>query len=100
MATAHLKNLVVVTGEYQDRQGNTKKRYRTIGRLLRKDDSTFIVIDRTFNLAGLPGDGDVFISLYDPKERENSGGQTAQGGAPAGGAELDDEIPFDCVRWV
>ena len=105
MATTHLKDLAVVVDVYQDNQGNEKKRWKTVGKLLRNQNGDFIVMDRTFNPAGAHGSGDVFVSLFDPKPKQNnqqSGGygdparQAPAGGNPNAGRDLGDEIPFIC----
>ena len=89
MATTHLKDIVAVTGSYRDSSGNERKSYRNVGKLLRSDNGEFMVMDRTFNPAGLPGEGDVFLSLFDPKPRK----QNSQS-APATQDEFSDSIPF------
>lgn len=95
MATTHLKDAAVVVDTYTDRSGNEKKRWKNIGKLLRNDNGDFLVLDRTFNLAGVAGDGDVFVSLFDPKprDRQQSNPQDS-GGHPPASRDLDDEIPF------
>ena len=99
-------DLVVVTGEYQTRDGETKKKYLSIGARLEFDDGgSSLLIDRHINLAGLPGEGPVRVSMFEPRPREgqqsdpqpqqarNFSQQPAQ--APAsGGAGFDDDIPF------
>lgn len=97
MATTHLKDIVAVVGTYQDRDGNEKKQYRNVGRLLRNDNGEFMVVDRTFNPAGMPGaDSQVFLSLFNPRPRDdhprNSEGGGSSGGYGAHGS--GDEIPF------
>ena len=108
MATTHLKDVVAVVDTYQDNQGNEKKRYKNIGKLLRNDKGDFLVLDRTFNLAGCPGQGDVFVSLFDPKprdgqQRQSGGGydqsppDSGYGGSQQrdGNRDLDmDDVPF------
>lgn len=107
MATTHLKDLAVVSDTYQDNQGNEKKRWKTVGKLLRNQNGDFIVFDRTFNPAGCPGSGDLFISLFDPKPRDqssNSGTRNNYAEPPQGGGgggsprDPDDEIPF-IMEW-
>ncbi len=82
MATTHLKDIVAAVDTYTDQQGNEKKRWQNVGKLLRNDKGDFLVFDRTFNPAGMPGTGDVFLSLFDPKPKQ---GQQSQGGQSGGG---------------
>lgn len=105
-----LKDLVVKTGEYEH-NGETKGRYKTVGAIMENDDGgKFIMLDRTFNPAGVPNPQNrdtVIVSMFDPRDKDGNatgGGdgeappakkKAAGGGkgrAPAGGA--DDEIPF------
>lgn len=94
MATL-LYELKVKTGEYQDRDGNTKSRWKQIGRQMRNERGPFIVMDRTFNPAGVPGDGDsIMISMFEPRdEKRHQGGGDPARQAPSGGG-FDDSIPF------
>lgn len=96
MATTHLKDIVAAVDTYTDRNGNEKKRWKNVGKLLRNDKGDFLVLDRTFNPAGMPGDGDVFLSLFDPQQKD---GQQSQGGGnydapPASNRDLEDDIPW------
>lgn len=111
MASKKIRDLVVKVGEYQDRNtGANKGRFENIGALMEsdKDGSYFIMLKRTFNPAGVPGQDareSILISCYLPEDqRKGDGGQSqqprAQSGSPAGGAgrggtpDMDDEIPF------
>ena len=50
-----LYDLAVSTGKYQDQSGATKSRWKNIGAVMPgKDGSKYLLIDRTFNPAGLP----------------------------------------------
>ena len=111
MATK-IRDVTVKTGEYQDRNtGETKGRWQNVGSLMRNDDdqSYFIVLDRTFNPAGVPNPDNrssLILSCFVPQDRregnqqksqENngSGGGYASGGnQQSGGAPMEDEIPF------
>lgn len=99
MATTHVYDLTVVTGEYQDRSGQTKKRYKNIGRVLRNDNGMFAVMDKTFNPAGVPSDGDtIFISMFEPRQRDGQQQQSngyGAGGQPSNHDTGGDEIPFN-----
>lgn len=91
-------DLVVKTGEYTDRDGNTKGRFKNIGAVMAGKDGPYILLDRTFNPAGVPGqDGrdNIIVSMYEP--RDDNGGQRApapRGGGGSASADLDDSIPF------
>lgn len=102
MATK-LYDLKVKTGEYTNQQGEKKGRYITVGRIMAGNDGKeYIMLDRTFNPAGVPdltgksGDS-ILIGKFEPY---NNQGGTAQGtttssGRPAASvADMDDDIPF------
>lgn len=94
MAMKPYKRAVAVTGSYEDRQGNTKKRYTNVGTLFQYDDGGF-----SLKLDSVPvGEGwNGFISFYDIEERREAGAQRGGGGSSARegfSADLDDEIPF------
>ena len=80
-------DLAVKVGEYQ-KDGQTKNRYLNIGAVIEKDDGgKFILLDRTFNPAGVPNPENrenVMVSLF-----ENKGG--GQGALNPGNG---DDIPF------
>jgi len=91
MAATILYDLAVKTGEYQDRDGNTKGRYENIGKVMRNDNGQFMLLKRTFNPAGVPSDGDMLmVSMFEPKGDNRQ--DTARQAPPA--RSLDDEIPF------
>lgn len=105
-------DIVAKVGEYTDRQGNTKARYENVGALMQSDNGPFIMMKRTFNLAGLPQDGrdNALLSCFEPRDDQQQGtrqqsarqasydAQKPQGGAQAGGAaqtpDFSDEVPF------
>lgn len=95
-------DLVVKTGEYTDREGNTKARFRNVGVVMDGQNGPYILLDRTFNPAGVPGqDGreSIIVSMYEP--RDNAGDQQ-QGRSQQGAGnkrssareDLADDIPF------
>lgn len=107
-------DLAVKTGTYI-KDGEEKNRYKNVGVILNGDDGMYILLDRTFNPAGVPnpkGSEKLIISMFTPRERDDD--------APVSNAEqrrtehnrrsmsdmpqsnqkssfsddLDDEIPF------
>ncbi len=95
-------DLVVKTGEYTDRDGNTKSRFKNVGVVMDGQNGPYILLDRTFNPAGVPGQDDresIIVSMYEP--RDNNGDQQPQRSQQGGGnqrssarQDLDDSIPF------
>ena len=100
-------DIVAKVGEYTDRQGNTKPRYKNVGALMQGDNGPFIMIDRTFNIAGLPNDGrdNALLSCFEPRDdqqqgtrqqsaRQSSNDAQRPSGQSRPAADYDDEIPF------
>lgn len=105
MPAKKIRDLAVKTGSYTDRDGNTKGRYKNVGSLMESDDgSKFILLDTTFNPAGVPNPDNrdnVLISIFEL--REEGGGQRQQSAPvqrqapqqPPSVANFDDDdIPF------
>ena len=98
MAGRKTHDLAVVVREYTNSAGETKKQWQNIGARLEWDDGgASLLIDRHINLAGLPGEGPVRVSMFEPRPKD---GYTAPAQQPkpaqsqAKGADFDDEIPF------
>jgi hypothetical protein len=96
VATRKLYDLAVKTGSYTDRNGEEKARWKNIGSVLQMDDGgKVILIDRSFNPAGVPfreGSDQIMVSMFEPKEAEQAPAP-AQRRAPAPKVQHDD-IPF------
>lgn len=91
-------DLVVKVGEYTNRNGETKARYKNIGAVLRNDKGSFIMMDRTFNPAGINSDREsIMISMFEPRSENNGGGNSGYGGGgqPSNDPLAGDSIPFD-----
>lgn len=91
-------DIAVKIGEYKDRAGNTKGRYLNVGAVIQGDKGPYIVIDRTFNPAGVPNPDNrssVLLSLFEPKGEQQASDKPQQAGkqAPAE-ADFDDDIGF------
>lgn len=105
MAVKKIYDLAVKVGEYTNSAGEKKARWQNIGSEFQSDDgSTFQLIDKWFNPAGVPdlsgkGGASVLVSKFAPKQQ---GGQTDHGAAKSNGyqpqaaapAAADDDIPF------
>jgi len=68
-------DLAVRVGSYVDSQGNDKSKWQNVGVIMEKDDGgQFILLNRTFNPAGVPnpdGKESVLISMFEPKQKNN-----------------------------
>lgn len=114
-----LYDLAVKTGEYTDRNGDTKGRWQNVGSVIEgSDGGQFIMLDRTFNPAGVPNPDNrssVLVSMFEHRDRDvggdqrqggggndRGGGQQRQGGGqrqqqrqkPPADDFSDDDIPF------
>jgi hypothetical protein len=106
MATRKAYDLAVVVGHYTDNAGVEKSRYQNVGVVLVKDDGgKFILLDRSFNPAGIPFDGSkgntILVSMFEPKSdnsppKEEPRRQSPY--TPDGKAnpqpDFEDDIPF------
>ena len=72
--STHVKyNITVKTGTYE-KNGETKGKYLTVGKVMEKDDgSRFIFIDPFFNFGAVERNGkdSVICSLMEPKDNNN-----------------------------
>jgi hypothetical protein len=66
-------DVVATVGEYTDGQGQQKKRYLNVGAVMSNDNGFYLLLDKTFNPAGLaePGKGSILLSMFEPKPRDN-----------------------------
>ena len=68
-----IKDLAVKTGEYTTKDGQTKGRYLNVGCIMEGDKGSFILLDKTFNPAGIQSEnGSALISIFDLKEKETA----------------------------
>lgn len=86
-----VKKLVATTGEYVDGNGQTKKRYQTVGNVFADGDRRAIKID------ALPigGEWNGWLSVYDlddPQQNSGYGKNTAPAAAPAD--DYENDVPF------
>ena len=83
MAFRKTKDLAVVTGSYM-KDGASKNRYQNVGYILEGDDGQkMIMINRSFNPAGVPfkdGSDTIILSQFEVKDKNAAPAQQA---APA-----------------
>jgi len=85
-------DVVAITGEYTNAQGETKKRYLNCGAVFQTDKGM------SLKLEGLPvGEWNGWLSLYEPRQQSNQRPQQQQSRSndPFGGGPVDDDIPFN-----
>lgn len=70
-----LYDLAVKTGTYE-KDGETKNRYENVGSVMEKDDGgRFILLNRTFNPAGVPNPdnrSNVILSMFKNEPKKES----------------------------
>lgn len=92
MSTKKIKNLSVATGKYTDRNGTEKTNWKNIGAILQKEDGgKFMLLDRTFNPAGVPNPENkdmLLVGMFDIKDDDQAPQQ--EGPPPVS----DDDMPF------
>ena len=82
----------VKVGEYQS-GGETKARYLNVGAVLEGPNGPYLLLDRTFNPAGVPNPdnrSNLIVSLFEPRPREKQQGQQRQ----AADNDMNDPVPF------
>jgi len=97
-------DIAVKTGEYQNNQGETKGRYENVGAVMKgQDGSSFIIMKRTFNPAGVPNPENrdtVILSLFQPRDSQQHQPAQQYQQPPAqqppqqSGGGYDADIPF------
>lgn len=84
--THKVYDLAVKVGEYTDREGKTKGRWQNVGAVMANDDGgKFIMLDRTFNPAGVPnpdGRSTVLLSMFEPRAENGQAAPARQSGGP------------------
>lgn len=97
-------DIAVVVSTYQS--GNeTKRRYQNIGAVFQGENGPYLILNRSFNPAGVPfkeGSDSIICSLFEPKDKAGGPAQApgrAPAPAPAGAgarkpADKEDDIPF------
>jgi hypothetical protein len=91
----------VKVGEYM-LDGEKKGRYLNVGAVMQGDNGLYLILDRTFNPAGVPnpeGRSNVIVSFFEPKEQAPRGNARPAAQRPAPKQVepdfQDDDIPFN-----
>ena len=98
---------VASVGEYEDRNGQKKKRYVNVGAVFESDDGKYMSLKLESIPVGPNWSG--WVSFFVPKEREQSPAQQAHNEAKKDGYQpgstkdggfggMDDDIPFAGMR--
>lgn len=91
-------DICAVKGTYTNKEGKTRNEYLNVGVVMEKEGREFILLERTFNPAGLPNPdnrSNVLLSLFEPKEKGQAQPQSkSYDSTPAHNDVDDDEIPF------
>lgn len=95
MPAKKIRDLAVKTGSYTV-NGETKGRYKNVGSLMQSEDgSKFILLDTTFNPAGVPNPDNrdnVLISIFELKDDQRQQSAPVRQAPPP---VIDDEtVPF------
>lgn len=104
---AKLYDLAVKTRTYKDKDGNDKAVWKNIGSVIEtKDGGRVMLIDRTFNPAGIdvePGRDQIMVSMFEPREQGQQQAPAQRQAAPAqrtpaptsgGFDDIESDIPF------
>ena len=88
-------DVVAKVGEYQH-NGETKPRWKNVGAVITTDKGHALLLDKTFNPAGLaePGRESILLSLFEPKDQDQGGQRTTQPHQNQANDSLEDDIPF------
>jgi len=83
-------DIVAKIGEYHS-NGETKNRYLNVGAVMTGEHGPYMLLNKTFNPAGVPGDphkDSILLSLFEPRDKPEQS-------APAHTRMPDDgNIPF------
>jgi hypothetical protein len=91
-------DLAVKTGSYQ-KDGETKNRYENIGSIMENDKGQFMILNRTFNPAGVPNPDNkssIVISMFSPQTAQNGSSkvQDSFNGSKVDNPFNDSDVPF------
>lgn len=85
---------VIAHSTYTNSSGEEKTKWVNVGAVIQTEKGFVMLLDRTFNPAGMPdpdGRGNVLINLFEP--RQNGGDEPAPV-KPHPSAGTSDDIPF------
>lgn len=75
-------DVVAKIGSWTDKEGKNKNKYLSVGTVFENDDKKmFMVLNRTFNPAGVPNPENkeaVILSFFEPKVKEETKQQSSE----------------------
>jgi hypothetical protein len=95
-----LYDLAVKTGEYKNKEGETKGRWQNVGACMQSDDGgKFLMLAKWFNPAGVQdisgkGGESILLSMFPPRDPGTQQSQAPAQSQAAPSPDRDDEIPF------
>lgn len=93
-----LKELCVAQRKYQDKQGSDKTVWLKIGEIHTSNEGReYMVIYPHINFASLPrkeGEDRVFVSMFEPKPRDQRNAAADQVKAASSSSSFNDDIPW------
>ncbi len=89
--------ITVTVGEYKDRDGNTKKRYQSVGALMQGDNGLYIMLAKWFNPAGVVdsrGGESILLSCFEPRQQQAAPQQRNTAPQSQASDDYSQDIPF------
>lgn len=85
-------DVVARIGEYEDEDGETRGRWLTVGAVIETDNGPCLLLERSFNPAGMPrgrkGTTAVLLNLFKPDSGKKGKKSEKKG------EDFDDDMPF------
>lgn len=88
-------DITVVVGEYE-KDGQSKRKYETVGALFQGDKGFSVKLKRCFNPAGVAdkdGSGEIWGNVYDNSDKPGNAVSSPAKANPKP-MDLDDQVPF------
>jgi hypothetical protein len=90
-------DLAVKVSTFTNKQGEQKNKWANIGAVMQNDNGFFMILDRTFNPAGVPNPEhkeSLLVSMFEPNENQGGQQQAPQQSQQAPADDFGDYVPF------